>query len=177
VFNIFAVRYAPGASPAAAFASLQRQFGRTVLRQLPAEDAVNLQSVDTLPFVLAGLVALLGVATVGNTVIVSVRRRRRDLAILKTIGFVRRQVSAAVAWQATSFGVVALVIGMPLGVAGGRWAWSLVASGIDSASPALVPTLAVALVAPAALAVTNLVAAWPGWVAARVAPAVVMRAE
>jgi len=49
--------------------------------------------------------------------------------------------------------------------------------GIDSASPALVPTLAVALVAPAALAVANLVAAWPGWVAARVAPAVVMRAE
>ncbi len=177
VFNIFAVRYAPGASPAAAFASLQRQFGRTVLRQLPAEDAVNLQSVDSLPFVLAGLVVLLGVATVGNTVIVSVRRRRRDLAILKTIGFVRRQVTAAVAWQATSFAVVALVIGMPLGVAGGRLAWSLVAAGIDSASPALVPALAVAFVVPAALAVANLVAAWPGWVAARVAPAVVMRAE
>ena len=55
-FVLFAVRYAPGASPKAAFASLRRDFGHTVLRQLPAQDAVNLQSVDQLPMVFAGLV-------------------------------------------------------------------------------------------------------------------------
>ena len=59
VFNIFAVRYRPGVSKAAAFASLQRSFGRTVLKQLPAEDVVNLQSVDRLPLLLAGLMTLL----------------------------------------------------------------------------------------------------------------------
>jgi predicted lysophospholipase L1 biosynthesis ABC-type transport system permease subunit len=177
VFTLFAVRYAPSVSPAAAFASLRRDFGPTVLRQLPSEDVINLQSVDRLPALLAGLVVVLGVTTVGNTLVASVRQRRRDLAILKTIGFVRRQVAAVVAWQATSFCLVALLVGLPLGVAGGRWAWNLVVSGIGSASPPVVPTTAIAIVVPAALLVANAVAAWPGWAAAQVAPALVMRSE
>jgi hypothetical protein len=177
VFTLFAIRYAPGASAHAAFASLRRDFGATVLRQLPAEDAIDLQSVDGLPFVLSGLVVLLGAASIGNTLVTFVRRRQRDLAILKTLGFVRRQVSSTVAWQATSFAVVALLVGLPVGVAGGRWAWSLVASNIGSVSPPLVPALAIALVVPAALAVANAIAAVPGWAAGRVAPALVMRSE
>jgi ABC-type lipoprotein release transport system permease subunit len=177
VFSLFAVRYARGAPPAAAFASLRRDFGATVLRQLPSQDVVNLQSVDRLPSLLAGLVVLLGIATVGNTLVASVRERRRDLAILKTIGFVRRQVAGVVAWQATSFCLVALVVGLPVGIAGGRWAWDAVASGISSASAPLVPIIAIIVVVPAALVVANAVAAWPGRAAARVAPAVAMRSE
>jgi putative ABC transport system permease protein len=152
---------------------LRREFGQTVLRQLPSEDVLNLRSVDSLPPLLAGL----GVATVGNTLVASVRQRRRELAILKTIGFVRRQVAAVVAWQATSFSLVALIVGIPLGVVGGRWAWNLVASGLGSVSPPIVPALWIAAVVPAALVVVNVIAAWPGWVAGRVAPAVVMRNE
>jgi ABC-type lipoprotein release transport system permease subunit len=177
VFTLFAVRYAQGVSHTAASASLQRDFGRTVLTQLPSEDVLNLQSVDRLPTLLAGLVALLGVATVGNTLVASVRQRRRDLAILKTIGFVRCQVAAVVAWQATSVSLVALLVGLPLGVAGGRWAWNVVTPGIGSVSPALVSTVAIAAVVPTALLVANVIAAWPAWVAARVAPALVMRSE
>ena len=176
-FVLFAVRYAPGASPQAAYASLRRDFGRTVLRALPGQDAVNLQSVDRLPFVLAVLVVLIGIVTVGNQLLTSVRRRRRDLAILKTIGFVRRQVADAVTWQAASFGFVSVVVGIPLGIVAGRWGWDLVASNIGSVSPALVPALWVALVAPGALGVVIVAAALPGWSAARVRPAVVMRSE
>ncbi|TML87714.1 MAG: ABC transporter permease [Actinobacteria bacterium] len=145
--------------------------------ELPAEDVVNLQSVDRLPLVLAGLVVLLGAATVGDALVSAVRRRRRDLAILKTMGFVRRQVAAVVAWQATSFCVVAIAVGIPLGVLGGRWAWSLVSSAIGAASPSVVPTKVIALMVPATLAVGNLIAVLPGWAAARVAPAAVMRNE
>ena len=177
VFTIFAVRYKQGVSQTAAFASLQQDFGRTVLRQLPSEDVLNLESVDRLPTLFAGLGPLLGVTTVGNTLVASVRQRRRDLAIFKTIGFVRRQVAAVIAWQATSVSLVALVVGLPLGVAIGRWAWNVVTPGIGSVSPAIVSTVAVAAVVPAALLLANLIAAWPAWVAARVAPAVVMRSE
>ena len=162
VFTLFAVRYAPGVSHQKAFASLERDFGPTVLRPLPAEDVVNLQSVNRLPFILAGLVALLGTATLANTLVSAVRRRRRDLAILKTIGFVRRQVGALIAWQATTFSVVALIIGIPLGVAAGRWTWNLVASGIGSVSPPIVPTVLVVLTIPTTIAVANLIAALPG---------------
>ena len=145
VFNLFAVRYAPGVSPAAAYASLRSEFGSVVLRRLPSEDVLNIQSVGRLPLILAGLVALLGVTTIGNSLVTSVRRRRRDLAILKAIGFVPRQVAGVVSWQATTFSVVALIVGIPLGVIAGRWTWHLVASSIGSSSPAQVPDLLVAL--------------------------------
>jgi ABC-type lipoprotein release transport system permease subunit len=177
VFNLFAVRFRPGVSSTAAVASLRREFGFTVLPHVPSEDVINLQSVDHLPYVLAGLVVLLGLVTVGNTVISSVRRRRRDLAILKTIGFTRRQVAGVVAAQATTFSLAALVLGIPLGTLAGRWAWSLVASNIGSVSPPVVPVLTIALIVPAALLLAELIAAGPGWMAAKIAPAVVMRSS
>lgn len=177
VFTLFAVRYAPGVSKSAALVGLQRDFGDTVLRQIPSQDVINLQSVDRLPALLAGLVALLGVATVGNTLVTSVRRRRSDLAVLKSLGFVRRQTMAVVAWQATSFSVIALLIGMPLGIACGRWAWTIVSSGIGSSSPPSVPAGAVAIIVPVTLLLANLIAAWPGYAATRIAPALEMRSE
>ena len=172
VFDIFAVRYKVGVSKAAAFASLQRVFGKTVLKQLPAEDVVNLQSVDHLPLLLAGLMALFGVMTLGNTLVISVRRRRRGFAILRAIGFVRPQVAAVVAWQATSFAVVGAPGRLASGDRGGRLAWSEIASWIGSASPAVVPFLAVALIVPGTLVAANAISAWPGWRAARTPPRV-----
>lgn len=177
VLNIFAVKLAPGVTTAQGVARLQRDFGPTVLQQLPAEDAVNLKSVSGLPFALAGLIALLGVATVGNAVVGTVRQRRRDLAVLKVIGFVRRQVSSVVAWQATAFAAAALLLGVPLGLALGRWAWNQVASSIDSVSPTVVPVTAVLLIIPATIAVCNAVAAWPARSAGRLRPALAMRHE
>ncbi len=177
VFTLFAVRYAPGVSQAAALASLRHEFGDTVLRELPSEDVINLQSVDGLPTLLAGLVALLGLATVGNTLVSSVRRRGKDLAILKTLGFLRRQLMLVIAWQATSFSVVALLIGLPLGVVGGRWAWVAVASGIGSVSPPIVPVLAISIVVPVTLLIANVLAAWPGYEAARTTPSAELRTE
>jgi hypothetical protein len=177
VFNLFAVRYAKGVPPKTAYASLRRQFGAIVLRWLPSEDVLNLENVDRLPFILAYLVGVLGAAIVGNTLITSVRRRRRDFAVLKTVGFTPRQIAGVVAWQATTFSFVALIVGVPLGIISGRWVWSLVASNIGSATPPFVPVLAVTLVVPATVAVCNIMAAIPGWVAARVPPATTMRSE
>ncbi len=177
VFNMFAVRYAPGVSPTAAFASLRREFGPIVLRQLPSEDVLNLQNVDRLPLILAGLVTLLGVVTIGNTLFTSVRRRRRDLAVLKAIGFRPRQVAGVVAWQATTFSVVALLVGLPLGIIAGRLAWNGIARGIGSASPAQVPILLFVVMVPAAVVVCNILAALPAWSAARVPAAIVMRRD
>jgi FtsX-like permease family len=176
-YQLFAVRYARGAKPAQAFARLQHDFGPTVLRHIPGEDIVNLQSVDGLPLVLAGLAVFLGTAAVGNTLATFVRRRRRDLAILKTLGFRRRQVAATVAWQVTSFMLAALALGLPLGVVAGRWAWDLAAAQLESAAPPAVPALAIALVVPAALLAGNALAAMPARTAARTAPAITLRQE
>jgi hypothetical protein len=177
VWDLFLVRFAPGVAPSAGLTGLQEQFGHVVLQHVPPEDVINLQSVSALPGLLAGLVVVLGIATVGNALIVSIRRRRRDLAVFKTIGFVRRQIAGVVAWQASSIGLVALVVGIPVGVAAGRWAWTAVASGVGTSSPAVVPAVAIALLVPAVLIAVNLLAGVPGWSAARVAPAQAMRTE
>ena len=175
--SMFAVRYTSGVDTAAETAHLKREFGRVVLSQLPPEDVDNLQRVSGLPLALAGLVALLGTATLAHTLVTAVRRRRRDLAVLKTLGFTRRQVAATVAWQGTSFALASLVIGVPVGVAAGRWAWHAVADQIGAAAPAVVPMALIAVSVPAALVLAGAVAAGPAWLAARLPAAVALRTE
>ena len=51
------------------------------------------------------------------TLTASVRRRRRDLALLKTLGFTRRQLAAAVSWQSTVPVAIGTALGVPLGIA------------------------------------------------------------
>jgi len=173
----FLVEYAPGADGQAAYASLRRDFGPTVLRAVTPDEVENLRRVSGLPLLLAGLLAVLGAATLGHLLVTSVRRRRRDLAVLKTLGFVRGQVSATVAWQATTLAVVALLAGLPLGVAAGRWAWVLVNRGLGSPAGPVTPALIVLAVVPATILLANLVAALPARAAAATRPAVVLRSE
>jgi hypothetical protein len=175
--NQFVVQYAPGADKEAAYASLRRDFGPTVLRAATPDEVENLRRVSGLPFLLAALLAVLGAATLGHLLVTSVRRRRRDLAVLKALGFIRRQVSATVAWQATILAAVALLIGLPLGVAAGRWGWVLVNQGLGSPAEPITPALVVLVVIPATVLVANLVAALPARAAAATRPAVVLRSE
>jgi putative ABC transport system permease protein len=173
----FLVRLDPASDRHRAIARLQRDFPNTVLLPLKPPDLTNLERVGYLPGLLAGLVGLLALGTTAHALITSVRRRRRDLAILKTLGFRRGQISQTVAWQATTFAVVAGLIGMPLDVAGGRWAWRLVAEQLGVVAGPVVPPIPVLAIVTGALLVANLVAAGPGWTAAKIQPSVALRSE
>jgi ABC-type lipoprotein release transport system permease subunit len=127
--------------------------------------------------VLAGFLGLLAVLAVGHALVTGVHRRRRDFAVLRTLGFVGRQVAATVAWQASTLAVVGLVLGVPLGLVAGRWTWAVVAEGVGVATDPAVPVVALLIAAPATLLVANAVAVVPGRIAARTRPAVVLRAE
>ena len=105
------------------------------------------------------------------------RRRRRDFALLKTLGFTRRQLSAAIAWQSTVVIAIGLVIGVPLGIAAGRWLWLAFASELAAVPDPVIPAVSITLAAVAALILANLVAAVPGLRAARTPAATVLRAE
>ena len=76
--------------------------------------------------------------------VASVRQRRRQFALLKTLGFTRGQIAASVAWQSSVAAVVGVVIGVPTGVALGRWLWTLFADGIAAVPHPAVPVLSVA---------------------------------
>jgi hypothetical protein len=173
----FAVRDRAGVDPAAARRSLLATFGREVLRPYPGGEVGNLARVDALPYVLAGLLVVLAIGGLGLTLLGSVRSHRRELAVLEAIGFVRRQVMATVAWQATALAVVALIVGVPVGIALGRWSWRLVADNVGSVSPSIVPIVALLLVVPATLIAANALAAGPAWTAGRVRPSEALRVE
>jgi ABC-type lipoprotein release transport system permease subunit len=175
------VRLAPGVDPSRAQAGLARQLSTLGSYQVvaPAKpvDLVNFGRVKNLPLVLAGLLAALAAATLANLLVSSIRRRRRDLAVLKSLGFVPAQVRAAVAWQATTLGVVAAAVGIPVGVAAGRWAWLAFTHELGIVPEAAVSLLVLLAMVPATLLVANLVAVLPARAAARAQPAGVLRSE
>jgi putative ABC transport system permease protein len=115
--------------------------------------------------------------TLALALLASVRRRQRELALLKTLGLTRRQVMAAVAWQASLILGVAGVAGVPLGVAAGHWAWAAFATSLGAVPVAVVPIPALLAGFAVLLVAGNLLAAVPGTVAARTPPGVVLRAE
>jgi hypothetical protein len=173
----FLVRFKAGADHRAAESSLRREFGRVVLLPYPGGEVGDLARIDSLPYVLAAMLVVFAIGALALTLSSSVRRHRRDLAILKTIGFARRNVSATVAWQATTLAVAAVVIGVPAGIALGRWTWQLVADGVSSVSPAVVPLTVVLLAVPATVLLANVLASGPAWIAGRIRPADALRAE
>ena len=160
----------------AAIARLKQQFPGAVLPAVPPPEARDLRGVNGLPLTLALLLALLATGTVAHTLLTSVRRRRRELAILKAVGFVTGQVRATVAWQATAIAASSLIIGLPLGIAAGRWAWTLLASQF-AIEPVPVISPLVLFAFPAVLVLANAIAVFPAQAAARTQPAVVLRAE
>ena len=82
--------------------------------QRPAE-IVNYETVGLTPALLAVALAAGAVAALGLTLLTSVRRRRRDLALLKAVGFTRRQLVTALSWQASVAAAIGIVIGLPVG--------------------------------------------------------------
>jgi ABC-type lipoprotein release transport system permease subunit len=107
----------------------------------------------------------------------SLRRRRRDLALLKTLGLLRPQLLRVVFWQASALAAAALLIGLPLGLLAGRWAWALFAGSAGVAPGPDIPVPIILAAIPVTLLLANLIAAGPGWAAARISPASVLRSE
>jgi hypothetical protein len=157
--------------------SLPTNFGVYVLAvQRPAQ-IVNYSSAGTTPTLLSSALAVGAVSALGLMLVASVRRRRRDLALLKTLGFTQRQLAATVAWQSSIAIFIGTVVGVPTGIVLGRYLWILFAREINAVPAPSVPTLTVALIAVGALLLANVVAAFPGRIAARTSTALVLRAE
>jgi hypothetical protein len=165
------VRWAPGVDAAAATRLLERTSDSEVSSaRLPSELA-NLERVRALPWTLAALLAVVALLAIVHAVVSTVRRRRRDLAVLRTLGLVDRQLSALVRWEASTFAAIGLVFGIPLGLVGGRVVWNEVATGIGVDAEATTPGLALLLIAVTAFVVALVAAAVPAHYARRVHPA------
>jgi MacB-like periplasmic core domain/FtsX-like permease family len=180
------VRVRSGADPTTALRSLRRianeltlpmNYGVTLLSvQRPAE-IINYRSMGTIPAILGLGLAFGAALALGLTLLASVRRRRRDLALFKTLGFTGRQLASVVAWQSSVAVGLGTVIGVPLGIIFGRVLWNLFARAINAVPQPSVPAWTVVLIAVGALVLANVVAAFPARVAARTPTALLLRAE
>jgi hypothetical protein len=141
------------------------------------QDVSLLQNVRGLPRALAAFLAVLGVAALGHALVTTVRRRRHDLAVWRAMGMRPRQSAACIFWQAMTVAVLALAIGVPLGIILGRLSWRWVANSTPLLYVPPLAALAIAIAIPAAIVLANVLAAYPARRAAGVRPAEVLRTE
>jgi ABC-type antimicrobial peptide transport system permease subunit len=146
--------------------------GPTYTADLGGYDAVR-----RTPLLLAAALGLLGVGVLAHTIATSVRRRRRELAVLSCLGFSRRNLRATVYWHVITLVVVSLLVAVPVGVVVGRSLWTGFAHGIGLAGDAVTPWPALAAVVAVTVAAALLLAAVPGRQAGRIQPATVLRTE
>jgi uncharacterized integral membrane protein len=184
-YNFVLMRYHPGTDLPAAAARLRSVLlaqhcppgSCLVVSDQRPQDIRNYAGVRDTPLLLGAVLALLAVGTLLHVLVTGVRRRRRDLAMLKALGLVRRQVLGVVEWQAAALAATALLFGVPLGILAGRWAWALFAGSAGVSPAASVPVRLVLATIPVTVALAALIAAGPGRAAARVRPGVTLRAE
>jgi hypothetical protein len=185
-YDFVLLRFAPGPHRATSIASFTKsmagfcgtvQQSTCLVTDQRPNGITNYLAIDGTPEVLAVLLAVLGLAVLGQLIVISGRRRRRDFAIMKALGLLRRQVRWITAWQITTLTMLALLIGLPAGVALGRWAWALFATGLGIAGGTVTPVPIVLLMVPAAVLAANAVAFWPARRTARLSPAEVLHAE
>ena len=156
----------PGAAPNNLIQNLER----------PAE-IVNYRALGNTPIELGAVISGGALVALGLTLLSSVRRRRRDIALLKALGFSRRQVVVTIAVQSTIAVGLGALVGLPVGIVVGRSLWDLFANSIHAVPHVVVPTSTLLIIAAVALVMANAIAALPARIAARTSPAILLRAE
>jgi hypothetical protein len=138
---------------------------------------INFGEAVNFPLIFGAMLAVFGAATLAHLLVVSVTRRRREVGLLKVLGFVNGQVVSTVAWQATTLALVGIVIGLPLGVVVGRAVWRAFANNLGVVPVSVVPISLFALLVAGVLVVANLIAVAPALVATRSNPGELLRTQ
>jgi putative ABC transport system permease protein len=185
-YNFVLVSFRPGSDVTADAAALQHALGRycqarqqttCVLTSQRPNGVASYARIGATPLILAGLLAMLGLGVLAQFSFESARARRREFAVLRTLGLRRRQLTAVALWQITTLTVLAMLAGLPAGAAAGRWAWAAFAHVLGIAPGTGVPVLTGLLLVPAVLLAANLVACWPARRNFRLRPAELLRVE
>lgn len=173
-----AVRVGPGVELAEVVARYEDpEAGVAVDLPRPPGEIERLTAVEQLPRYLAGFLALLAGIAVTYAAGTTVRRRRRDLAMLRTLGMTAHQLRSVVAVQVLALTVGGALVGTILGVVAGRQVWRLVVDSVPLPFSPAVPLVAVVLVPIATVVLTQLAATFSRRAAGRTHAALALRAE
>lgn len=171
------VRDGSGRSRADLRRILTARFGRSVDDAVPPQDVGNLDRVAAAPGLLAALVAVLALTALVGSLTGLLGRRRRDIGILRSLGFTRAQLLGSALAIAATIVVWSTLLGVPLGIVAARRGWATVQARIGVTSTTSIPPWWCLVSVGATLALAAAAAMIPGVRAARQRTDSILRAE
>ncbi|WP_242666532.1 MULTISPECIES: ABC transporter permease [Parafrankia] len=169
------VRAIPETDPATFAATLGTEYEIDTGRA-PGEVA-NLGGMGRLPAMLQTVLAALAVAAAGHAVGTTCRHARRELAILRTLGFTPAQTARIPLVTSCVTTALAVAVAVPLGLLLGRLAWWEIATATGVATSPAVPVSLLVALPPAVILIGLVLAAPPASRAARLLPGALLRRE
>ncbi|HUI02354.1 MAG TPA: ABC transporter permease [Acidimicrobiales bacterium] len=167
----------PGAAARAATTHYLRAFPDSAVAPVTPANLVNFGRAVDFPLILGGILLVFGAATLVHMLVVCVARRRRELGLLKALGFLRHQAAAAVCWQSTTIALVGVVLGVPIGLAAGHVAWVAFATNIGVVPFLVSPLWVIAVLALGVVVAANVLAIGPAVASARQSAGPALRGE
>ncbi len=153
------IRLRPGVSRDAAAQRISTNTGMAVSRFDRPGVILNVARARSIPYLVAAVLGVLVLLNLAHHLILSTRRRRRDLAVLRALGADRAWVTGVVHWQASLFTIVAVALGVPIGIAAGRVVYRTFVDRIGAVDTVTLPFGFFALTFVGLIALANVVAA------------------
>ena len=143
----------------------------------PQGAITNLADPRNIGEALAAFLVVLAAAGMAHALLVSTRRRRHDLGVLRAVGLRGRQAERAVLVEALALAAAGLVVGIPAGVIVGRAVWQGLVGGLGAVADPQWPWVLLVVVVPAAAVLALALAWWPAQRVRRISPAESLRTE
>ena len=152
------IRLRPGAARDAAAQRISTNTGMSVDGFDRPAVIVNVARSRSIPYLVAAVLGALLLLSLAHHLVLSTRRRRRDVAVLRALGADRRWVTGVVHWQASLFTIVAVALGAPIGIAAGRVVYRSFIDRVGAVDTVTLPFGVFALAFVGLIALANVVA-------------------
>ncbi len=142
-----AVRLEPGADGTSVrnlLAQITGGFDRVISESYRPAHITNFARVRSVPQIITGFAALLTLLVLIHSLAMVAGRKRHDLGVLRALGMQRRQAHLVMWCHGAMLALLAIVLGLPLGIVGGRLLWKVIARSIESVNVPQVPWTALA---------------------------------
>jgi ABC-type antimicrobial peptide transport system permease subunit len=174
---VYLLRFAKGSDGMVARNEVGKEYSAAISYPITPSNLVNFGEAVNFPLIFGLMLILFGVMTLVHVLVVSVARRRREVGLLRALGFVRRQIAYTVWWQTMTIAVVGLVVGIPAGIGVGRAIWQEFAGSLGVLPESIVTKWVIVAVAAGTLIVASALAVVPAVAAARPRPGYLLRSE
>lgn len=175
------IRFAPGVDAAAAERDLARAHEglsfNIFTEPRPSSLITSLADAREVAVGLAVFLAVLALLGTVHAMVLSTRRRDRELGVLRALGLRGVQVRIAVMIEALVLAAAGVVVGAPLGIVVGRAVWRSLVDRLGALGAAGWPVALLVIVGPAAFALAAVASWWPARQAGRRSPALSLRDE